>query len=135
MLAYHLNDTLCVEAVVCSCDWLILLSEPKGKETGSSDLDDLETDTGKITDGMAGSTESSDEDFVVLIDERHTSISGDVGGDSLVVFTELNSDAFTDSRVRLLGFDSDLLNDDTSGVRSSSEGFLPFGVLMCFFVA
>ena len=120
---------------MCSCDWLILLSKPECEETGSSDLDDLETDTGKITDGMTRSTESSDEDFVVLIDERHTSISGDVGGDSLVVFTELNSDAFTDSRVRLLGFDSDLLNDDTSGVRSSSEGFLPFGVLMCFFVA
>ena len=135
MSAYHLNDTLCVEDVLRSCDRLILLSHPEGEETGSSDLDDLETDTGKITDGMTRSTESGDEDLIVLIDERHTTISGDVGGDSLVVFTELNSDAFTDSRVRLLGFDSDLLNDDTSGVRSSSEGFLPFGVLMRFFVA
>ena len=134
MFAYHLNDTLCVEDSSRSCDWLILLSEPEGEETGSSNLDDLETDTGKITDGMAGSTESSDEDFVVLIDERHTSISGDVSGDSLVVLSELNSDALTDGGVRLLGLNTDLLDDDTSGVRSSSEGFLPFGVLMCFFV-
>ena len=68
MFAYHLNDTLCVEAVVRSCDWLILLSEPKGKETGSSNLDDLETDTGKITDGMARSTETGNKDFVVLVE-------------------------------------------------------------------
>ena len=135
MFAYHLNDTLCVEALRSSCDWLILLSEPEGEETGSSDLDDLETDTGTITDGMTRSTESSDEDFVVLIDERHTSISGDVGRDSLVVLSELDSDAFTDSRVRLLGLNTDLLDDDTSGVRSSGERFLPLGVLMCFFVA
>lgn len=134
MLAYHLNDTLCVEDSSRSCDWLILLSEPECEETGSSNLDDLETDTGKITDGMTGSTESSDEDLIVLIDEGHTSISGDVSGDSLVVLSELNSDALTDGGVRLLGLNTDLLDDDTSGVRSSSEGFLPFGVLMCFFV-
>ncbi len=74
---------------------------------------------------MTGSTETCNEHFIVLVDERHTSILWHVGGDSLVVLLKLNSDALSDSGVRLLCLDSDLLNDDTSGMGSLSEWFLP----------
>merc|ERR1711881_499057 len=66
----------------------------KGGEGDVGDLDDLEPDSGDITDGVTFTTESSDQDFVVLLD-------------------------------------TDLLEDDTLGVRGSSEGIgLPPGAKM-----
>ena len=116
-------------------DRLLLLSLPESAQTAPSNLNNLKSDSGEISHGMAGSTETGDEDLVVLVDERHTTILGDVGSDSLVVFTELHTDALTHGRVRLLGLNTDLLNNDTSGVRSTGKGFLPFGVLMSLLVA
>jgi hypothetical protein len=43
----------------------------------------------------------------------------------------LNSHALSDGGVGLLGLDSDFLNDDTSGVRSTLEGLSPLGDLIC----
>ena len=44
----------------------------------------------------------------------------------------MNSHALSDGGVGLLGLDSDLLNDDTGGVRSALEGLSPLGDLMSF---
>ena len=81
---------------------------------------------------MSRSTETSHEDLVVLINEGHTSISWDVGSDSLVVFLELNSDALSDGGVWLLGLDGDFLDDDTGSMGSLTEWLLPLrsGVLL-----
>lgn len=108
-------------------DGLLLLVGPEGHETATSDLDDLETDTGQITLGVTRSTETGNEDLVVLIDEGHATITGNVGGDSLVVLLKLHSHALSDGRVGLLGLDGDLLNNDTGSVRSALEGLLPLG--------
>ena len=101
-----------------------LLANTEVKGTSGSGLVDLETDTGKITDGMTGSIATGPGDPIALIDEGHSSISGDVSGDSLAVLSELNSDAFTDGGVRLLGFKTDLLDDDASGERGGNSGNL-----------
>ena len=113
-------------------DGLLLLVGPESHKTALSDLDDLETDTGKITLSVAGSTETSNEDLIVLIDEGHATITRNVGGNSLVVLLELDSHALSDGRVRLLSFDGDLLDNDTGGVRSASKRLLPLreGVLL-----
>jgi len=108
-------------------DGLLLLVGPEGHETALSDLDDLETDTGQITLSVTGSTETGNEDLVVLIDEGHATITRNVSGNSLVVLLELDSHALSDGRVGLLGFDGDLLDNDTSGVGSASERLLPLG--------
>ena len=108
--------------------------KPKGEETASSDLNDLESYTGQITLGVSRSTETSNKNFVVLIDEGHTTISWDVGGDSLVVFLELDSDALSDGGVRLLSLNSDLLDHDTGGVGSINERLLPLGSRVLLFV-
>ena len=108
-------------------DRLLLLVGPESHETALSDLDDLETDTGKITLSVTGSTETGDEDLVVLIDEGHATITGNVSGNSLVVLLELDSHALSDGRVGLLSFDGDLLDNDTGSVGSASERLLPLG--------
>jgi len=108
-------------------DGLLLLVGPEGHETALSDLDNLETDTGEITLSVTGSTETGNEDLVVLIDEGHATITGNVSGNSLVVLLELDSHALSDGRVGLLSFDGDLLDNDTRGVGSASERLLPLG--------
>ena len=119
----------------CSCDWLILLVEPKSEERGTSDLDNLKTYSWQISDGMSGTTESSNENLIIIIDETHATILWHVGSNFLVVLFELNSDTLTDGRVRLLSFNTDLLNDNTSSVRGSSEWLLPFSSLVSFLVS
>ena len=84
---------------------------------------------------MSRSTETSDKNFIVFINERHTTISWNVGGNSLVVFLELDSNALSDGGVRLLGFDGDLLDDDTSGMGSFTERLLPLGTGVSFLVS
>lgn len=51
-----------------------LLFFPESKETNTGDLDDLEPHTGNITLSLAGTTETGDEDLVVLIDEVKATI-------------------------------------------------------------
>ena len=113
-----------------SLDGLLLLSEPEGVQRHCGNLDDSESDSWQITDGVARTTETGDEHLVVLIDERHTAISGHEASDSLVVFLELHSDTLSHGGVGLLGLDGDLLDDDAGGVRGALEGLPPLGVLM-----
>ena len=99
--------------------------KPKGKKGGASDLLNLESHTWNITDGVTLTTETGNEHFVVLIDEGESTVTGDVRSNSLVVLFELHSDALTNGGVGLLGFDSNLLNNNASGLRRASEGLLP----------
>ena len=115
-------------------DRLVLLTSPKGEEAATRDLDDLETNTGKITLSVSGTTETSNEDLVVLIDEGHATIPRYIGSDSLVVFLELDSHTLSDGRVGLLGLDGNLLDNDTSGVRSAGEWLLPLRDTISFLV-
>ena len=115
-------------------DGLVLLTSPKGKETATRYLDDLEAYTGKITLSVSGTTETSNEYFVILIDEGHATIPRYVGSDSLVVFLELDSHTLSDGGVGLLGFDGDFLNNDSGSVGGASEWLLPLRDTVGFFV-
>ena len=99
--------------------------QPKGKQGSASDLLNLESHTWDITNGVTLTTETGNEHFVVLIDEGESTVTGDVRSNSLVVLFELHSDALTNGGVGLLGFDSNLLNNNASGLRRASEGLLP----------
>lgn len=97
--------------------WLLLLSQPESEQGHTGGLDDLESDTRNITLSTTGSTETSNQHVVVLVDETKTTISWYVGSNFLVVLLELDSDTLSGSRVWLLGLADDLLDDDTGGVR------------------
>lgn len=56
---------------------LLLLLLPQGEQTDTRDLDNLETDTGDITLGLALATETGQEDLVVLVDEVEATVVGD----------------------------------------------------------
>jgi len=45
-------------------------------KTDTGDLDDLETNTGNISLGLALTTETGEEDLVVLVDEVQTTVIG-----------------------------------------------------------
>ena len=101
--------------------------EPEGQKRSAGDLLNLESHTWDITDGVTLTTETSDEHLVVLVNETHTTIAGHVASNSLVVLFELNSDTLTHGGVGLLGFNTNLLDDDAGGLRCASEGLLPSG--------
>jgi len=105
--------------------WLLLLLLEESQEGDSGDLDDLETNTGNISDGVSLSSESGDKNLVVLVDVVQATVMGNEGGDLLSVLDELHSGALTNSGVGLLGLDSDLLDDDSLTVRASGERLLP----------
>ncbi len=71
-------------------------------------LDNLEPDSGNITDGVTLTTESGDKDFVVFLDEVEATVVGDEGRDLLTVLDQLNTNALSDGRVRLLGLNTNL---------------------------
>eukprot|EP01084_Bolivina_argentea_P127604 225629_1 len=101
---------------------LLLLAAVEGVQADAGHLNNLESDSGEITDGMAGTAQTGDQDLVVLLDEVEATIVGHEGDDLLTVLDQLDADALTDSRVRLLGLDSDLVQDDSLGVGGASEG-------------
>lgn len=54
---------------MCSTTSHSLLLLPESEETDTRDLDDLESDTWDITLGLSATTETGDEDLVVLVGE------------------------------------------------------------------
>merc|ERR1712179_89277 len=102
--------------------WSLFLALEESKEGDTGNFDDLKSDTWDITDGVARSTESGDPNFVVFFDVVQRTIIWDESGDPFTVLDELDSNAFSNSRVWLFSFDSDFLDDDSFGVGAASEG-------------
>ena len=101
--------------------------QPEGEKRSAGDLLNLESHAWDITDGVTLTTETGNEHLVILINEAHSTVTGHVACNSLVVLFELHSHALTDGRVGLLGFNTNLLNYDAGGLRCAREGFLPTG--------
>ena len=105
--------------------WFLDFSSPEGMEGATSSLYNLESDTRNITLGVTRSTETSNEHFIVLVNETHTTISWNVSGDFLIVLSELNSNTLSNSGGWLLSFDSDFFNNDACSVGTFGEWLLP----------
>lgn len=56
---------------------LLLLLLPESEQTDTRDLDDLETNTGNITLRLTLTTETGEENLVVLVDEVKAPVVGD----------------------------------------------------------
>jgi len=101
---------------------LLLLLLPQRRQTNTRDLDDLESNTGNITLRLALTTESSEQDLVVLVYEIETTIIGHESSNLLSVLNQLHTHTLPNSRVGLLGLDTNFLKNYSLGVRRASEG-------------
>merc|ERR1712098_443048 len=77
--------------------------------------------TGNISLRLSLTTETSEEDFIVLVDEVETTIVGDECSDLLSVLDQLDSDTLSDGGVGLFGLNTNLLENYALGVGRSSE--------------
>lgn len=80
----------------------------QSQEGDVSNFDHLETDTRNITDGMAFTTETGYEDFVIFINETEATVIRDESGDFLSILKKLDTNTLPNSGVRLLGFNANL---------------------------
>jgi hypothetical protein len=107
---------------------LLLLTLEESKKRGTSNLDNLEAATWDITNGVTGTTETSNEHLVIFIDEVQTTIIRHEACDLLTVLDELHTASLTNSGVRLFGLNSELLHDNTLSMGCSLERvMLPHG--------
>ena len=118
------DNTICRLFPDLSTGLLLLLLE-EGEEADTGHLGDLETHAGNITLGVAGATETSDKNLVVLIDEVKATVVGHEGSDLLTVLDKLHTHALTHSGVGLLRLDTDLLKNDPLGVGAAGERLGP----------
>merc|ERR1711977_19 len=102
-----------------TCDARLVTT--KEHKDSSSDLHDLESNTGNISLRLSLTTETSEEDFIVLVDEVETTIVGDECSDLLSVLDQLDSDTLSDGGVGLFGLNTNLLENYALGVGRSSE--------------
>ena len=93
--------------------WSLLLSSEESVEGDVGDLADLESDSGNISDSVTFTSESRNQNFVVLFNEVQTTVIGDESCDLLSVLDELNSDTLPDGRVRLLSLNTNLLKNNS----------------------
>merc|ERR1711998_201318 len=103
------------------CTALLLLLLEEGEQRHTSNLDDLEADTGNVTDSVALTTEPGNQNLIVLLNEVKATVVGDEGGDLLAVLDQLHTGALADGGVGLLGLNTNLLQDNTLGVGGSSQ--------------
>ena len=106
---------------------LFLLASVQSEQRETLNADNLESNTGKITDGVTLSTETSDQDFIVFRQEVQATILGDEGSDLFTVLLEEDSNTLSNSGVGLFGFDTDLFGNDTLSMRSTHGRILISG--------
>lgn len=86
--------------------WALLLFLVQSQQRDVGYLDDLETDTGNITDGVTLTTETGNQNLVVLLNVVQATVTGYESGNLLAVLDELNPHALADGRVRLFGLNT-----------------------------
>lgn len=101
---------------------LLLLLLPESNEGDTGNLDNLESDTGDITLSLTLAAETSNKDFVVLIDKVQATVIGDESSDSLAVLDKLDTDTLSNGGVGLLGLDTNLFQHNSLSVGGASEG-------------
>lgn len=86
--------------------WAFLLFLVQGQQRDVGYFDDLESHTGNITDGVTLTTETGNENLIVLLNVVQATVTGYEGGNLLAVLDELHPHALADGRVRLFGFNT-----------------------------
>ncbi|KAH0508726.1 ribosomal protein S23 like protein [Microtus ochrogaster] len=111
--------------------------QPGGQKGHIGYFNNLKVDSKNITYSMTLSTKSSNQNFIVFLNEVQATIIGDESCDLLAVLDELHPDTLTDSRIWLLGFNSYFFQHDSLGMRGTSkriglQGCAQVGFLVLF---
>jgi hypothetical protein len=77
-----------------------------GIPTRCSPQTHLKSNSGNVTDGVTFTTETGNQDLVVLLDVVQTTVIWDECGDFLSILDELDTNALADGRVGLFGFNT-----------------------------
>ncbi len=94
---------------------LLLLFLVESQKTYSSNFAHLKSNSWNISNGVTTSSETRDQNFVVLINIVQATISWDESSNLLSVLDQLNTNALTNGRVGLLGLNTDLFKNDSLG--------------------
>ena len=73
----------------------LLLSAEEGVEGHVGDLADLESDTGNVTNSVTLTSESTDQDLVILLNKVQATVIGDKSCDLLAVLDQLHTNALS----------------------------------------
>merc|ERR1719493_21221 len=82
---------------------------------------DLEPNTWDVSNGVTLSSEPGYQHFIVFFDVVERSVSRYEGGDFLAVFNQLDTNTLSDGRVRLFGLNANLFQNNSLGVRGTTE--------------
>ena len=107
---------------------LLLLSAEQSKERRLRDAHHLETDSRNISDGVTRTTESSNQDLVVLVHKVQATIARHEGSDLLSVLDQLHTHALTNGRVGLLGLHSAIVSHSSQTTYTFSRT-IPFAIV------
>ena len=107
---------------------LLLLSTEQSQERSLRDTYNLETDSRNITNSVSRTTESCNQNLIVLIHKVQTTITRNEGSDLLSVLDQLNTDTFTNGRVGLLSLHSTIRQLDASKTYTFSRT-MPFAMV------
>merc|ERR1712060_790141 len=86
--------------------WSFLLASEECKQGNVGDLDNLESNTGDISYGVTRTTETSNQNLVVLLNVVEATVIWHEGRDLLSVLDELNTNTLADGRVWLFSLNS-----------------------------
>ena len=100
---------------------LLFLSGVESLQWLSFNANNFESDSRNISFCLTFSTESRNQNLVILRNEIEATISWDEGSDFLSVLLEENSASLSNGGVGLFGLDTQLLNDESLGMWSRLE--------------
>uniref|UniRef100_A0A673SX57 Uncharacterized protein n=1 Tax=Suricata suricatta TaxID=37032 RepID=A0A673SX57_SURSU len=117
--------------------WSFLLAFVQGQKRDIGYFDDLNSNSGNVTNSMTFATKSSNQNLIVFLSKIKTTIIGYKGGDFLAILDQPDPDALPDGRLWLFGFNPHFFQHNSFCMGSASksvglQGCGPMSFLVLF---
>lgn len=101
---------------------LLLLLQKERQQRHTRHLHNLEPHTGQITYRVTGATKPRHQHLVIVLDVAERPIAGHKRSNLLAILDQLHPNRLPDSRVGLLGLNTNPLQNNALGVRGAGKG-------------